>query len=158
MKSLEILSRSQEETAAVAVAVAPELRAGDVVLLSGGLAAGKTYFVQALARALGSDEPVTSPTFSIANFYACDRAAILHIDTYRLASVAEFNDLALDAYMDGSITLIEWGERVSAVFPTHLAITIDVNEHDRALTIGAHGARWLDAVPAIAGRLGIATQ
>ena len=149
MQSVTIVSRSPDETGVVAVTLAPHLRAGDVALLSGGLAAGKTHFVKALVAALGSTDTVTSPTFSIANFYVCDAAAILHIDTYRLAGMAEFNDLALESYVETSITLIEWGDRIATAFPTHLSIAFDIRDDARVLTISAHGDRWRDVVAAL---------
>lgn len=158
MQTATIVSRSPEETTAVAAAVAPHLRAGDVVLLNGSLAAGKTHFVKALAHALGSSDTVTSPTFSIANFYACDAAAILHIDTYRLAGAVEFRDLALENYVEASITLIEWGERIAEIFPAHLSVTIDVRDDTRVMIIAAAGVRWRDVVPAIAAKLGVSPR
>lgn len=156
MQPAIIVSRSPEDTGAVAAALAPHLRAGDAVMLEGGLAAGKTHFVKALVAALGSGDTVTSPTFSIANFYACDVAAILHIDTYRLADLAEFHDLALESYTDSSITVVEWGGRVASAFPTHLSVAFEVRDEARILTIAGHGARWDDVVAALAGRFGAA--
>ena len=157
MQSVTIVSLSPEATGAIAAALAPHLRAGDVVLLNGGLAAGKTHFVKALVQALGSTDTVTSPTFSIANFYACDAAAILHIDTYRLAGLAAFHDLALETYVETSITLIEWGERVASAFPAHLSVAFDMRDDIRVLTISANGARWGDVVPALAAQLGVSS-
>ncbi len=154
MQSFTVLSRSPEDTAAIARALAPALRAGDVVLLSGGLAAGKTHFVKALAQALGSADAVTSPTFSIANFYARPGGQILHMDAYRLGGVAEFRDLALDDHFETGITLIEWGDRVAAAFRTHLSLAFETDDTERRLTFSAHGARWLSAMPALAQQLG----
>lgn len=154
MQSFTVSSRSPEDTYAIARAVAPGLRLGDVVLISGGLAAGKTYFVKALADALGSADVVTSPTFSIANFYARAGGPILHMDVYRLASVNEFRDLALDDYFETSITLIEWGEQVAEAFPDHLWVAFAVDDENRTLTFSARGARWSNALPTLAQSLG----
>ena len=127
-----------------------------MVLLSGGLSAGKTHFTKALAQGLGSHDPVTSPTFSIANFYARADGQILHLDAYRLESIAAFRDLALDEYFETAITVIEWGERVAEAFQTHLSITIAQDDGERALTFLACGARWRDGLPELARRLGVA--
>lgn len=147
--TFSVPSRRPEDTGAIAVALAPHLRAGDVVLLDGALAAGKTYFVTALAAALGAADAVTSPTFAIAQFYAGARGPILHMDAYRLEDMAAFRDLALDDYMAEAITLIEWGGKVSAAFPTHLSLQFAVDDAARLLTFTAHGARWRDAMSAL---------
>ena len=91
--SVRIVADSPGRTAEVAAAVAGQLQVGDVVLLHGGLAAGKTTFVTAVAAALGSPDQVTSPTFMLAQFYSGGRVPVLHLDTYRLTGVAEFRDL-----------------------------------------------------------------
>ncbi|MDX2234293.1 MAG: tRNA (adenosine(37)-N6)-threonylcarbamoyltransferase complex ATPase subunit type 1 TsaE [Hyphomonadaceae bacterium] len=137
-----IASRSPEETAAIAAALAPHLRAGDVVLLDGDLAAGKTHFVTALAAALEAHDAVTSPTFAIAQFYAAPHASLLHMDVYRLDDIAAFRDLALDEHFETAITLIEWGGRFAAAFPDHLHIAITVADELRTLTVSAQGPRW----------------
>lgn len=156
MPLVTVISRSPEDTATIAQAVAPHLRAGDAVLLDGDLAAGKTYFVKALAAALGSMEAVTSPTFSIVNFYAHPCGQILHMDAYRLESVAEYRDLALDEYAESAIMLVEWGERVVEAFPSHLSIAFAIDGDTRTLTFDAAGARWRDALPALAQSVGAA--
>lgn len=153
MQSFTVTSSSPEETAAIARAVATDLRASDVVLLNGDLAAGKTHFVKALAQTLGSTDTVTSPTFSIANFYARPGGQILHMDAYRLGGVSEFRDLALDEYFETAITVIEWGERVADAVPSCLSIAFEIDHADRRLTFTARGARWADAFPILAQRL-----
>ena len=93
MDSFSVISASPEQTGRIGALVAQRLRPGDAVLLSGDLAAGKTSLVKAVAAALGSTDLVTSPTFALAQFYTCERATILHIDTYRLSGVEEYRDL-----------------------------------------------------------------
>lgn len=148
-----VRSASPADTGAIAAALAPVLRAGDVVLLDGDLAAGKTLFVTALAAALGADDSVTSPTFAIAQFYNGARGPILHMDAYRLEDMAAFRNLALDDYFPDAITLIEWGERVAPAFPDHLGIRFTTEGDARVLTVSAHGARWTAALPNIEARL-----
>ncbi len=87
------------------------LRAGDLVLLSGPLGAGKTTLVQGIADGLGVRGPITSPTFVIARVHPSVSGGpdLVHADAYRLASPAEVDDLDLDASLDRSVTVVEWG-------------------------------------------------
>jgi tRNA threonylcarbamoyladenosine biosynthesis protein TsaE len=143
--SFRTVADSPGRTGAVAAAVAAHLRPGDVVLLHGGLAAGKTTFVAAVAAALGSPDQVTSPTFMLAQFYPGGRVPVLHLDTYRLTGVAEYRDLGLDEHLEGSATLVEWGGMVEGELPEHLAVTLEpdpADEQRRTITIEARGARW----------------
>ncbi len=88
------------------------LRAGDLVILSGELGAGKTTFTQGLAEGLGVRGPITSPTFVIARVHPSLTGGIplVHVDAYRLGSLAELDDLDLDASVEDSVTVVEWGE------------------------------------------------
>ena len=140
-----VICKGREETAYVAGALAPLLRPGDSILLKGALAGGKTAFVQELVAALGSKAEVTSPTFTLAQFYPIPTGTFLHIDAYRLSSVAEFRDLALEDYVAESITAIEWGDIVEPDFPNALTIDFEfVENHDnwRKLTFSAAAERW----------------
>ena len=137
---LSITCRSREETRAVAMALAPLLRPGDAMLLKGPLASGKTAFVQELVGALGSKAEVTSPTFTIAQFYQIPSGTFLHIDAYRLSSVAEFRDLALEDFVAESITAVEWGDIVEQEFLPALSIKFEFVENEdnaRKLTFSA---------------------
>ena len=152
MERYEIVSKGPDETMAVARALAPVFRPGDMILLDGQLAAGKTTFVKAVAAARGSADVVTSPTFTLANFYSTPTDTILHIDAYRLSGVPEFRDLALDDYFESTVTFIEWGAFVAKEFPEHLAIRFDVEPGDdvrRTLAFSADGLRWSAALPAV---------
>ncbi|MBS2964138.1 tRNA (adenosine(37)-N6)-threonylcarbamoyltransferase complex ATPase subunit type 1 TsaE [Actinocrinis puniceicyclus] len=88
------------------------LRAGDLVILSGELGAGKTTFTQGLAESLGVRGPITSPTFVIARVHPSlsGGTPLVHVDAYRLGSLAELDDLDLDASVEDSVTVVEWGE------------------------------------------------
>jgi tRNA threonylcarbamoyladenosine biosynthesis protein TsaE len=124
---------SAEETQQLAAAVAEVAQPGDLVVLVGGLGAGKTCFVQGFARALGVDEPVTSPTFALVHNYA-GTVPIVHADLYRLVSEHEVLDLGLDeALADGAIALVEWGDIAGeALAKDRLTVTIaDVDETTR---------------------------
>jgi tRNA threonylcarbamoyladenosine biosynthesis protein TsaE len=129
----------------VAGALASLLHAGDAMLLKGPLASGKTAFVQEFVEALGSSAEVTSPTFTLAQFYSTPAGTFLHIDAYRLSSVAEFRDLALDDYVAESITAVEWGDIVETDFPHALSIQFEFlpnQDNWRQLTFSATAAKW----------------
>lgn len=145
MNLYSVICRSREETRGVAVALAPLLRAGDAMLLKGPLASGKTAFVQELVAALGSKAEVTSPTFTIAQFYPLQEGTFLHIDAYRLSSVAEFRDLGLEDFMADSITAVEWGDIVEQDFPGALSIDFEFvanEDNSRKLTFSAPSEEW----------------
>lgn len=91
--------------------VASVCRAGDVVLLGGPLGAGKTTFTQGFAAGLGVAGPVTSPTFVIARVHrsVAHGPDLVHVDAYRLGSLAELDDLDLDSSLAASVTVVEWG-------------------------------------------------
>ena len=143
--NVSVICKGREEMARLAGALAPFLRPGDSILLKGPLAGGKTAFVQELVAALGSAAEVTSPTFTLAQFYPIPAGTFLHIDAYRLSSVAEFRDLALDEYIAESITAIEWGDIVEPDFPHSLTIHfefVEKNDNWRKLTFSAAAERW----------------
>ncbi|MEW9264247.1 tRNA (adenosine(37)-N6)-threonylcarbamoyltransferase complex ATPase subunit type 1 TsaE [Kineococcus endophyticus] len=103
--------RTPEETTAFGERVGRQLRAGDLVLLSGDLGAGKTTFTRGLAAALGVRGPVTSPTFVIAREHPSlvGGPVLVHVDAYRLGSLAEVDDLDLDTAAEEAVTVVEWG-------------------------------------------------
>lgn len=145
MDSFEILSTNADSTSNLACVFAPFLKLGDVLLLTGALAAGKTHFVKALASALGCTDLVTSPTYTIANFYKLSSGSLLHIDLYRLSGVPEYRDLGLEEYYPEAITVIEWGEMVAEEFDDYLLLKFEfvgTNIDRRMLTVGGVGKRW----------------
>lgn len=102
------------DTERLGEALAGELRAGDVVVLTGPLGAGKTVFVRGLARGLGVRGAVTSPTFVIAREHrplpGGRGIPLVHVDAYRLRGVAELDDLDLDTDLADAVVAVEWGE------------------------------------------------
>lgn len=141
------------QTAAVAAALAGRLVAGDVVLLTGDLAAGKTTFVKGVAEALGATDPVTSPTFALAQFYEAASAPILHVDAYRLDGPAEYRDLGLAEFVDASITLVEWGDRIAGEFPCHLLLAVGpgrTGPDSRTIELSSPCDRWAPVLDALA--------
>lgn len=142
---IEFICKGREETARVAAALAPFLHAGDALMLKGALAGGKTAFVQELVAALGSGANVTSPTFTLAHFYETLKGTFLHIDAYRLSSVAEFRDLGLGDYVPESITAVEWGDIVEEDFSNALSIEFEFvtgQDNWRKLTFSATAEAW----------------
>jgi tRNA threonylcarbamoyladenosine biosynthesis protein TsaE len=127
-------SKGPDDTNAVGVALAGALRPGDIVLLRGDLGVGKTTLVRAAARAAGVTEPVTSPSFSLANRYA-GRIPIAHLDAYRLASVDdEEMGLALEVIGDDSIAFIEWPDTLAHGLPApRLEVTLEHRGGDTRL-------------------------
>lgn len=101
-----------EETRAFGAALGRLLRPGDLVLLVGGLGAGKTTLTQGIAEGLGVRGPIISPTFVISRVHPseADGPALVHVDAYRLGGAAELDDLDLDDSVASSVTVVEWGQ------------------------------------------------
>lgn len=120
------------------------LRAGDLVVLVGPLGAGKTALTQGIGEGLGVREPVTSPTFVIARVHTGARVPLVHADAYRLGSVADVDDLDLDASAEESVTVVEWGQGlVEQLAEEHLEVRLDRREDDvRVACLVPHGAGW----------------
>ena len=133
-------TRSEQETAAIANALAEELQPGDVLLLSGNLGAGKTAFVRGLAEGLGIDpREVSSPTFTLVHEYRGGRFALYHVDLYRLDRAAT-DDLGLDELgaRDG-VVAIEWPDRLTHPIEGARTIRIEiVDDATRRISIGEH--------------------
>lgn len=123
-------THSAVETEAVGARIAERLGAGDVVLVTGELGAGKTTFVRGAARALGSRDPVTSPTFAIGQIYAGRSVEIAHLDFYRLAGGDE---TIVDDYLTPQrIGFVEWPPAVAASLPRVAArVTLEHAGGDR---------------------------
>ena len=127
--------------------VAELLRPGDLVVLAGDLGAGKTTFVQGVGAGLGVRAPVVSPTFVIARVHRDGRVPLVHVDAYRLGSIAEVDDLDLDADLDDSGTVVEWGEGlVERLAADRLEVRITRSHADgdetRQVGVVGVGERW----------------
>ena len=134
---MNVLSHSEEETAAVARQLAAQLAAGAVLLLSGDLGAGKTAFVRGLAQGLGVDpEEVSSPTFTLVHEYRGGRLTLFHADLYRLDR-ADTEDLGLqDADVAAGVLAVEWPERLSRPIQGATSIRLEVaGESERRIVI-----------------------
>jgi tRNA threonylcarbamoyladenosine biosynthesis protein TsaE len=131
---------SAEDTRRLAAAVASLASPGDLLLLVGDLGTGKTAFAQGFAKALGIDEPVTSPTFTLVRTYK-GRLTLNHLDVYRLDRLQEADDIGLAELIDdGGVTLIEWGDAVRpALPPDYLEVRLAFGLPDPAMAGGAAG-------------------
>ncbi|WP_169252922.1 tRNA (adenosine(37)-N6)-threonylcarbamoyltransferase complex ATPase subunit type 1 TsaE [Brevibacterium sp. 'Marine'] len=166
---------SLEQMRAFAAALADHLRAGDLLILTGNLGAGKTTFTQSLGKTLDVAGRITSPTFVIAREHPSRTGgpALVHVDAYRLADGEELEDLDLDSELDESITVVEWGAGMAEQLSSdHLDITItpvwDENAEDeiavgsvgaddedesederRTVDLTGRGAAWAERMPAV---------
>jgi tRNA threonylcarbamoyladenosine biosynthesis protein TsaE len=141
--TLDVISRAPDETRKVGAALAELLVPGDVVSLTGDLGAGKTAFVQGAARALGVQEPVTSPTFVLVRQYRGD-VPVHHVDVYRLDRVQEVLDLGFEDLLDPSgVVFVEWGDAIDRLLPDeHLRVEITTDDDARRLSFAGRGSRW----------------
>ena len=115
--SQTLVSRSPEETQAIGERLGARLVAGSVVACTGELGAGKTCFLQGLARGLGVTGAVTSPTFVLVNHYR-GRLPVYHLDAYRTGSLTELVDLGLEDMLHGDgVTVIEWADKLLPLLP-----------------------------------------
>ena len=135
-----------EDTRAIGAALAPLLRPGDAVALAGELGAGKTTFVQGVARALGYEGPVGSPTFALVREYRAPALTLLHADVYRLDRVQEVVDLGLQEMLEeDQVLLVEWGDAVETLLPDdHLIVELTLlgEGEERAVSIRPVGTGW----------------
>ena len=114
---MQYVTNSEVETEALGVRLADELKAGAVIAFTGDLGAGKTAFTRGLARGLGWNGRVTSPTFTIVNEYE-GRLPLFHFDLYRLGNEDELFDIGWEDYLDrGGVCAVEWSERAWSLLP-----------------------------------------
>jgi tRNA threonylcarbamoyladenosine biosynthesis protein TsaE len=124
------------------------LRAGDLVVLTGPLGAGKTALVQGIGAGMGVQGRIASPTFVIARVHPAAEAggpALVHVDAYRLGSLDEVDDLDLDVSAAESVTVVEWGAGlVERLAEARLEIVLDrrPGTEERLATLTAHGGDW----------------
>ena len=133
------VTRSAEETFRLAEEMAAAFQGGEVVLLLGGLGAGKTVFAKGLAAGLGVKDTtcVCSPSYTLVNIYN-GRFLIFHIDLYRLHNDSEIQDIGWEDFLGEGVVVIEWAEKL-AFPPDGIRVTIEPgNDDERTITI-----RWL---------------
>jgi tRNA threonylcarbamoyladenosine biosynthesis protein TsaE len=153
---VEIDAPYADDTHTLGERLAAVLRAGDLVILSGDLGAGKTTFTQGLGEGLKVRGQVTSPTFVISRVHPslAGGPPLVHVDAYRLGGIEELDDLDLDTSLDEAVTVVEWGEGVAeGLAETRLEVTITRGRGDdphgetdpRHVRFTPVGARWIGA-------------
>ncbi len=165
---MKVLLDSLPQMRTFAEALAGHLAAGDLLILSGNLGAGKTTFTQSLGASLGVQGRITSPTFIIAREHpsAGDGPTLVHVDAYRLSDAAELEDLDLDSELEESITVVEWGAGLAETLSSdYLSISIapraqgpetaadedsegeDSADEGRIVELSGHGSSWAARLP-----------
>ena len=142
MNKLLIKTNSADQTIEFAQKFASILNKGAVLLLHGDLGAGKTHFVKGLAKGLGSNMMVTSPTFTLLNIYDDGKMPLYHFDMYRLGGKEEAVEMGFNEYFDadslGGIVVVEWPEQVEGLITCpHINVEITkIDENTREIVVG----------------------
>ena len=140
-----------QDTFALGQRLAGVLRAGDLVVLSGPLGAGKTALVQGIGAGLGVAGTIVSPTFVIARVHR-GPLPLVHVDAYRLGSIAEVDDLDLDVDVADAVTVVEWGAGlVEQLADAHLEVAIARSDEseERLARLFPHGGDWAERVASL---------
>ncbi|MDD4570098.1 MAG: tRNA (adenosine(37)-N6)-threonylcarbamoyltransferase complex ATPase subunit type 1 TsaE [Tepidanaerobacteraceae bacterium] len=112
-------TQNVEQTEKLGAAVGKLLSEGDFLALTGDLGAGKTAFTRGIARGLGIDDAITSPTFTLINEYH-DSVTLAHMDVYRLKNLEELQNIGFDDYLKGYIVVMEWADKVKEMLPVEV--------------------------------------
>lgn len=160
VRSIVLLAENAEQTNAIAAGFADALTGDETVSLEGELGAGKTHFVRALARAMGVQAHVTSPTFVLQKAYstACHSVRMLqHYDVYRMADYDELLDIGFEDLPDNAVALVEWGDRfVSSFSEPLIRIEFAIRSAEaRTLTITANNAAVIQKIADAVESVGI---
>lgn len=144
-ETLEIFSRSADQTRRFGMRLGRMLQNGDILCFSGDLGSGKTTFIQGIAQGWGSVDQVTSPTFVLVNeYYRMDGSTLFHMDAYRIDSTLEAEELDIDRMLHQGVLVVEWAERIDSVLPKE-RLTIKmawVADEQRSLVMVPYGERY----------------
>ena len=134
---MEFITNSPGQTEEIGIKLAEKLKPGAVIAYRGDLGAGKTAFTRGVARGLGIQDPVTSPTYTIVNEYLSGRLPLFHFDMYRLHSADDLFDIGWDDYLErGGVCAVEWSENVEDALENPITVTIEkLGEESRKITI-----------------------
>lgn len=147
MLERHLRTSSEAETEALGERLAARLRVGDVVALYGDLGAGKTTFVRGLARGLGSEDPVSSPTFVLMHVYE-GRLPLYHFDAWRLSGPEDLAAVGAEEYLEGDgVAVVEWSERAEGLFPSQrLEVHLERGDEpeERRVRLVGRGARGME--------------
>ena len=124
-----IETTNAEETFKLGVKIGEQAKPGEIYTLNGDLGVGKTVFTQGVARGLGIEEPVNSPTFTIVQVYEEGKMPFYHFDVYRIGDIEEMEEIGYDDYFFGNgVCLIEWAELIQELLPKQIiSVTIEKN-------------------------------
>ena len=124
-----IETTNAEETFKLGVKIGEQARPGEIYTLNGDLGVGKTVFTQGVARGLGIEEPVNSPTFTIVQVYEEGKMPFYHFDVYRIGDIEEMEEIGYDDYFFGNgVCLIEWADLIQELLPKQIiSVTIEKN-------------------------------
>ncbi|GAB6169269.1 tRNA (adenosine(37)-N6)-threonylcarbamoyltransferase complex ATPase subunit type 1 TsaE [Clostridium carnis] len=137
-----------ESTTSIGFSLGKLLNAGDIVCLTGDLGTGKTHITKGIAKGLGIDEHITSPTFTIVNEYESGRLKLNHFDVYRVSDPDEICAIGFDDYIfSDSVSIIEWANYIEDILPKeylHILIEKDLSkgENYRKITITPYGEKY----------------
>ncbi|SMB89715.1 tRNA threonylcarbamoyladenosine biosynthesis protein TsaE [Desulfonispora thiosulfatigenes DSM 11270] len=150
---VSIVTKSPQETEYIGKRMAAFLTPGDIISLTGDLGAGKTLLVQGIAKGLGIEDIVTSPTFTIIQQYEEGRIPLYHMDVYRIKDPIEMEDIGYEEYFYGQgVTFVEWGNLIPELFPEeHLKIHITNIEDGREIDFEPVGRHYMDLVEELTG-------
>jgi tRNA threonylcarbamoyladenosine biosynthesis protein TsaE len=161
---MELISTGAAHTRAIGAALGAQLRAGDVVVLTGDLGTGKTVVAQGIASALGVTERVVSPTFALVREYE-GRLPFRHLDVYRLDHVQEAIDLGLEELLDDGVVVVEWGEGVRELLPLdRVEVTLallgpdEADDDTRRIVVTPVGAGWAARAAGVTAALGAVAE
>ena len=134
---MEFITNSPAQTEAVGAAIGAVLQPGTVLAFRGDLGAGKTAFTRGLARGLGAEDRVTSPTYTIVNEYLSGRLPLFHFDMYRLESADDLWDIGWEDYLErGGVCAVEWSENVAEAMENAICICIEkLGDDTRRITV-----------------------
>ncbi len=150
MKAFTVTVPTAADMHELGLRLAARLRAGDLLVMTGHLGAGKTTLTQGIGEGLKVRGPITSPTFVIARVHPslAGGPSLVHVDAYRLGGFAELDDLDLDASMTESVTIVEWGEGLAeGLAEDRLEVIISRGDgpgEEREVRIVGVGHRWSD--------------
>lgn len=145
MEQFELITKTAEETSVIASSLANKVMSGNVITLEGDLGAGKTTFTKGLAKGLGIQRNVNSPTFTIIKEYKGGRLPLYHMDVYRVED--EDEDLGFDEYFHGDgVTVVEWAHLIKDQLPLErLDIKIYYeDETTRKIILTPYGSHYID--------------
>lgn len=138
------ITNSVEETEQLGERIASKLKGMEVIALFGGLGMGKTALTRGLARGLGADDVVSSPTFALVNEYS-GRVPVYHFDMYRVTSWDDLYSTGFFDYLDTGVLIIEWSENIEGALPENaLRITISRGENDNQRIFDIEGVTLED--------------